>query len=196
MSSYSGLQLMFKRIFWGICIALATAAAVSAQAPAETPEPDSGIYRIAPGFLPDPYIVTVRGGDNISTEIEGCAGFIAERPDATFIYEAPSSGFRVFFISDQDATLVLQRPDGSYVCNDDSVGHDPAVEIIPGDAGTYLVWVGSYSEAVKPTGYLMLTEVYTTVAGHILSPIANFVISYIPMEEFIGSTGEQEAAGE
>lgn len=186
---FSGNGVMIKKILFTLCAAGLAISAVSAQ---NTPAPTAGIYVIAPGFMPDPYIVTVRGGgdQNASLTAEGCMGYISETPNATFVYEAPASGFRIFFISDADSTLIIQNPEGSFICNDDRVERDPAVEIIPGEEGTYLVWVGSYDSSVSPAGYLMLTEVYNTVAGHILTPISNFVTSYIPMEAFVGPAEE------
>lgn len=189
---------MLKKLFMAFGMVALAFSSVSAQEVTGTPEPSNGVHMISPGFLPDPYIVTVRGGgeQNAMLLADGCVGFINETPDVAFVYETPASGFRIFFISDQDSTLMIQNPDGSYLCNDDSVDHDPAIEVMPGGAGTYLVWVGSFDGQTNPAGYLMLTEVYDTVAGSILSPIANFITSYIPMDEFIGPADEQANSGE
>ncbi|MBE2183963.1 MAG: hypothetical protein IAE89_11095 [Anaerolineae bacterium] len=186
---FSGNGVMIKKILFTLCAAVLAISAVSAQ---DTTAPTAGIHVIAQGFMPDPYIVTVRGGGDQDAMLmaDGCMGHISETPNTAFIYETPAPGFRIFFISDVDATLIVQNPEGNFICNDDRIGRDPAVEIIPGGAGTYLVWVGSYDSTVSPAGYLMLTEVYDTVAGHILTPISNFVTSYIPMEAFVGPAEE------
>ena len=47
--------------------------------------------------------------------------------------------------SDVDITLVVHRPDGTFLCNDDSEGFNPMVEgnFSP---GRYRVWIGSYAQ--------------------------------------------------
>ncbi|MBK7155376.1 MAG: hypothetical protein IPH72_26940 [Sandaracinaceae bacterium] len=45
-----------------------------------------------------------------------------------------------------DTTLVVQLPDGSFLCNDDTHGLNPAVQLEPVPSGQLRVWVGSYQE--------------------------------------------------
>jgi hypothetical protein len=65
---------------------------------------------------------------------------------------------------------------------------DPAVDIVPPAEGAYSVWIGNFSDGAENAahGYLMLTELPDSVPGNILSPITNFVTSFISMEEMMG----------
>jgi hypothetical protein len=154
--------------------------------------PTFGAYSLEPGFLPDPFIVSViGGGPNDASTLglgEGCIGYVAETPDVSFTYAVAPEGFRIFFIGDSDATLLVQKPDGTFVCNDDSVGLDPAIEFIGEAEGTYSVWIGTFASDAPSFGYVMLTEVQESVPGNILTPIANFITQFVPMEEFMGTT--------
>ena len=55
--------------------------------------------------------------------------------------------------SEGDTTLVIQAPDGSYRCDDDTEDMNPLVEgaFAP---GTYKIWVGSYNEG-EPSPYTL-----------------------------------------
>jgi len=61
---------------------------------------------------------------------------------------------------DADVTLVVQKPDGSYLCNDDldiGVSTDPLVEgAFP--AGTYKIWIGSYESGANEAYKLGISE--------------------------------------
>jgi hypothetical protein len=46
--------------------------------------------------------------------------------------------------ADQDITLAIRKPDGTFLCNDDSEGLNPMVEGAFA-AGSYDVYVGSYA---------------------------------------------------
>jgi len=56
---------------------------------------------------------------------------------------------------DDDLTLTVLGPDGSWTCSDDADGTDPEV-VLQAGAGTYSVWVGTYyrRENAEATLYL------------------------------------------
>ena len=66
---------------------------------------------------------------------------------------------KAFFYSDGDSTLVVQTPDGKYVCGDDTnrLVLDPTVEIKQPAQGRYNVWVGSAAAKDLVPGFLVFT---------------------------------------
>lgn len=90
-------------------------------------------------------IGTASGTRRASDLLEGCAGYIPEQPDYLFTQERPRSFLRLFTRSGTDLALVVQKPDGTYVCDDDSgPGLNPAIDVTNPGRGTYRVWVGVY----------------------------------------------------
>lgn len=102
------------------------------------------------GFAPDPAIATGTSGGTVeaSTLSSDCAGWVSSSPDHVLELGAAFPRLKIMALGteeDSDVTLVVHRPDGSYLCNDDSDGFHPMVE---GQfaAGRYEVFVGSYEE--------------------------------------------------
>lgn len=138
-------------------------ASVPAPAPASVPAPTpapaqvaqgSGApstfedITVAPGFLPDPRVVTGRSGGPVdarqygSTSHGPCVGNIATAPDHYLILERPFNYLRVEARSPGDLTLVIEGPDGRR-CNDDFEGLNPGIEGA-WPAGRYAVYVGTF----------------------------------------------------
>ena len=115
-----------------------------------------GTVTLSTGFMPDPKIAQGRSGGarDASTLNSGCAGWIdANKPDHIFVAQtAFGANFRILAHSTrqpmQDVTLIVQKPDGTYLCNDDAVA--PATDpIVAGNTlmpGIYKIWVGSYQQ--------------------------------------------------
>ncbi len=115
-----------------------------------------GTVTLSTGFMPDPKVAQGRSGGarDASTISAGCAGWIdANKPDHLFVAQtAFGANFRILAHSTrqptQDVTLVVQKPDGTYMCNDDAAA--PATDpIIAGNTlapGIYKIWVGSYQQ--------------------------------------------------
>lgn len=130
-----------------------------------------GGIQLEAGFEPDPWVVPdlVSGvAENASVDVtslnlgESCLGFATPTPDYKILWTGGSQGFRVFFYSPDggDTTMIINMPDGSYICSDDSFGTlNPSIDIIDPEEGEYNVWVGSYSETENVPGYLAITEV-------------------------------------
>ncbi len=83
----------------------------------------------------------------------GCAGYTTSQPTINIDYSANLFTFGVFFLSNlgnrpipgnPNPTLIVQKPDGGFLCNDDGgpEGMNPEVVIYNAAAGEYHVWLG------------------------------------------------------
>jgi hypothetical protein len=139
----------------------------AAQPAAPTPvpaEPEPSAYlslNMAAGFALDPFLVSLNGGGEVdaSTVNSDCVGYINDQPVLTANWEGTVDALRVFFYSDSDSTLVVQAPDGSYLCNDDAADNvlDPEVIVTQPVTGTYKLWIGSYDANQLIPGLLVIT---------------------------------------
>ena len=120
---------------------------------------------LAPGFSPDPQVLDgVSAGTRDASQLSAdCIGNISDNPN--FHFEATGSfpRLRIMVASNSDLTLVVERPDGTFLCNDDSEGLNPMVEgAFP--PGRYKVWVGGYGASESGTRFrLGLSELPDTV---------------------------------
>lgn len=127
-------------------------------------EPHFGSATLAAGFTPDPHALhLVSGGETDVSYIGGeCAGHAAIAPDYRLFWSGSSDELRFFFVADDggDTTLLINRPDGSWICNDDATGGtlDPMVELYDPAPGQYDIWVGSYHAGSFVGGSLYITE--------------------------------------
>jgi len=155
-------------------------------------QPNFGSAILAHGFLPDPFIITLSSGGNLDVSTLGlggdCKGFATSQPDFRVQWNGDgTTNLRIFFVGGGDATLIVNRPDGQWMCNDDSFdGTNPTVDITGAPAGQYNIWVGSFAAATNVPGYLMFTEV-DSYPGRIISPLLGQVVN--PQEEGASSTG-------
>lgn len=105
--------------------------------------------QIVSGFTPDPVEYPLQaGGYLVASDVDSaCAGFIAEAPDVRITYEAGDDyPLRIFVEGDADTTLLINQPDGEWLCNDDRVEGDLNPEILFANplGGQYDIWVGTY----------------------------------------------------
>ena len=177
-----------------VLVAVLMVVPVSAQPDDIAPDEDPlfGTFQITNGFLPDPWIFTaIAGGLVDSTTLDlgpDCRGFINDRPDINMEWVTDSSGpVRIFFISDEDTTLIIRDPEGNFICNDDNDFGTPAdgspinllspgVEIETPIEGTYNIWVGTFRDRSIGAGYLMVTEFARTYPGQIVSPFLGVIV--------------------
>jgi hypothetical protein len=154
-----------------LALVAAAAAVVSTAALAQTVpniglEPTFGAVQLTAGFLPDPHVVDVVAGGPIDAAAaglaEGCNGFIAEAPDFRLDYAtAPNIPLHIFVTAEVDTTLVINQPDGTWVCNDDTNGLNPVVSFATPLAGVYDIYIGTYGGPTNPAGVLSISEVVT-----------------------------------
>jgi hypothetical protein len=107
-----------------------------------------GSVRLSAGFTPDPYTVSVYAGGSIDayddTDLPGaCVGNISDAPDFSITYTAGSLPLAIRAVSGSDTTLIVNGPDGSWSCDDDSFGDgDPQVVFRRPRSGKYDIWIG------------------------------------------------------
>ncbi len=114
-----------------------------------TEEPTYGSVTLEEGFLPDPHSVSLTAGGSIEVNMGSCNyGFVADAPDVDFYYTTSGgSALYIYVDGSADTTLLINKPDGTWVCNDDGLGGSNPIVVIPGAAdGLYNVWVGTYGD--------------------------------------------------
>ncbi len=120
-----------------------------------------GSSELTSGFLPDPVAVELQAGGSVDASSlgEGCLGMIAEAPDYELTFEAGPLPLYLSVESEADTTLVVNAPDGSWICNDDSQGLNPGLTFEPAESGVYDIWVGAYNAADGfPEATLFISE--------------------------------------
>jgi len=132
--------------------------------------PDAFItMNLEAGFVLDPFLVSVNGGGDVdaSTLGDGCTGYISENPILTVDWSGETDFVDVFFYSEHDPVLVIQTPDGEYLCNDDASDAllDPQIKLESPEPGRYNFWVGSFDEGQLIPGILVLTTRSDVTAG-------------------------------
>lgn len=150
---------LLAALLWGAAVAQTTPAPPPT---AGSPEPSAYLtLDMQAGFALDPFLVSLNGGGEVdaSTLDPACVGYINDRPVLTANWEGAVDFLRIFFYSDSDSTLVIQRPDDTYVCADDVDENVLDAELMaeePG-SGTYKIWVGSYEPDQLIPGLLVIT---------------------------------------
>ncbi len=122
-----------------------------------------GTRPLSPGFVPDPIRVPIVSGGNISARAlnlgPGCTGFVTRQPDYIIRLTGMSRFLRIYVTAGTDTTLLVNRANGQWACNDDSFGgNNPSVDLANAGPGQYDVWVGSYQAGVQGRGNLNITE--------------------------------------
>lgn len=124
--------------------------------------PNFGSVSLTSGFVPDPATVSITsgGGVNVSYLGGGCTGFATSSPDYSINYTSGAfPTLRIYFVGATDATLIVNTPGGSYMCNDDSFStFNPTLDFNSPASGRYDVWVGSFNEGGGTAGTLFITE--------------------------------------
>ena len=83
-----------------------------------------------------------------------------QRPDYSVNYTSGAfPTLRFYFIGSGDTTMVINTPNGNYVCMDDSFGTlNPTIDFNSPSGGRYDVWIGSYASGTFVSGTLYVTE--------------------------------------
>lgn len=127
-----------------------------------TGEPRYGIFPLAPGASPAPFTLAVVSGGDIAVKplalADNCLGYAAADPDVLLELE---DGFeRVTFLvaSENDTALIVNLPNGSWSCNDDSNGLNPALVYHHALPGKYQIWIASYAPDKYDEAMLYISE--------------------------------------
>ncbi|AKF03679.1 pre-peptidase C-terminal domain-containing protein [Sandaracinus amylolyticus] len=122
---------------------------------------------LAPGFMPDPQVSTGAAGGPVAanTMSPDCRGHIPAQPSLIINATAAFANLRIVASSSADTTLVVQRADGTFLCNDDSEGLNPIVQGAFGP-GQHRVWVGTWSPTGAGAAYTLgVTELASVTAA-------------------------------
>ncbi|MEL7362423.1 MAG: hypothetical protein AAFN13_10145, partial [Bacteroidota bacterium] len=114
--------------------------------------PAYGNIDLAEGFTPDPYTLNLTAGGSVEVDHGGCTyGFVASAPDLDLDYTTTGrSTLYVYAEADSDVTLLVNLPDGSWVCDDDGLGgRNPLLAIPNAPSGHYDIWVGTYGDEMR-----------------------------------------------
>lgn len=144
-----------------VTVALAMVGCVPIQSPTETTPEAFLTLNLDAGNPLDPLLFSVNGGGPVdaSTLGEDCVGFIPEDPTLTLNYQGDVDFVETFFYSDHNPTLVIQQPNGEYLCADNANEQllDPVIEMQQPPQGRYNIWVGSQHPNDLIPGFLVLT---------------------------------------
>lgn len=117
---------------------------------------------LSSGFLMDPYLLRViSGGSQEASSLDkSCQGFIKEQPDVVINWSGEADALHLFTYSDGDAMLVVETPDGEFLCNDDAddVTVDALINIEDPQEGEYNIYTGSFRAEEPVMGFLVITE--------------------------------------
>jgi hypothetical protein len=120
-----------------------------------------GTVPLHAGFSPDPRVVagTAAGEVPADSVHRKCRGWIAKTPD--YLLDADTAFFQLHVLgrSKEDVVLIVRKPDGSVLCNDNRPGtHDPMIRSdFP--IGTTQVWVGVKEKGSRAPYRLGFSEV-------------------------------------
>ena len=121
-----------------------------------------GRQTLAPGFAPDPLMVDALSGGDVDVKSlalgYNCLGYAASDPDYVVEIAAPLDRLTILIASQADTTLVVNLPNGSWSCNDDTNGVNPALVFFSAAAGAYQIWIGSYAAATHDDAVLYVSS--------------------------------------
>ncbi len=147
------------RLLIAAVCALAFAAPAMAQDFNATP--NYGELHLAPGFTPDPALISMRAGGDIdsSSHFKGCNGFVTNAPDIRLYWDGTGSlQLKISAVSNADTTLIVNGPNGTFFCDDDS-GDDLNPSLTLGSAaGRYEIWVGTVSRGDSKPAVVSISE--------------------------------------
>jgi hypothetical protein len=124
-------------------------------------QPGTSPLTLAQGFLPDPAVA--RGmatgsmpASSLSSD-PSCVGFVPSQPSHVVTLSTAIPHLRVLVSSSADTVLAIRRPDGTFLCNDDTeqgVVLNPTIQgaFAP---GTYTIWVGVWNPETPPAPYVI-----------------------------------------
>lgn len=164
------MRLAFALVI-GLCLpAWAVAQDVSLDA-------NYGDVSLDAGFLPDPYTVDIlAGGDQSAGDLgDACIGSISDAPDLQPDFTPVTSSLYVSVLSAADTSLIINTPDGSWVCDDDSGGElNPSLVFSSDQSGTFDIWVGAVGSDELVDATLYISEINNAMAlleaGEVAAP--------------------------
>ena len=147
-----------------LCLVLLSSVPASLAQAGLNPDGEAryGRLSLAPGFAPSPITFDVVSGGDIAIKPlalgDNCLGHAAANPD--FVVDLAAGFERLTFLiaAAEDTTLIINLPNGSWSCNDDTNGLNPALVFYKPAPGRYQVWIGSYAAETFDDAVLYLAE--------------------------------------
>jgi hypothetical protein len=130
----------------------------ASQMPDLTAEPAYGQVRLATGFTPDPWERVVRVTGVIDLSNLSGSGRISVEPTLNLHFTAGTLPLIIRAESTDDFVLLVNKPNGEWVYNDDTNGLNPEIVIENPATGLYNIWVGTQATETS-SGTLFITEV-------------------------------------
>ena len=119
-------------------------------------------HQLTSGFVPDPFTQSITSGGQVDVSYlgGGCSGFATSAPDFSVNYTSGAfPTLRFYFIGSGDTTMIINAPNASYFCDDDSFGTlNPTIDFNSPSSGRYDIWIGSYQSGTFISGTLYVTE--------------------------------------
>ncbi len=148
---------MTMRLLLAALALVLAAPLVQAQSVGEAPT--YGTVSLRAGFTPDPHEMSITAGGSISVGISGCTGKVSDAPDIDLTWRGGSSTLYIYSMSDEDTTLLVNLPNGSWACDDDSLGdRNPLIIVRNAPSGLYNIWSGTYGSGLASTD-VMISEI-------------------------------------
>lgn len=141
--------------------AAAMALAGTASAQDYNADPNFGDITLSPGFTPDPHLISLRAGGDISATGagSGCSGYITRAPDFRLNWSGKGSlNLKISVLSKADTTLVVNGPNGEWYCDDDGGDDNNPLVTLSSNGGRYEIWVGTYSSGDPQPAVLSISE--------------------------------------
>ena len=114
-------------------------------------------FVLHPGFSPDPKMLMGTAGGTVEASqfSQSCRGWVATTPNHTMTLTGQMPFLAVMINSAVDTTLVIQKPDGTYLCDDDGGGSFHPFVGGTFEAGTYQIYAGTFSGGGQTPAYRM-----------------------------------------
>ena len=117
---------------------------------------------LASGFGRTELPVTA-GGDTPANGLRNgqgtCTGYIpGDGPTTRLTLSGGGNALNIAGCGPDDLTLVVQTPDGTLLCDDDTEDNKPVVSIPSAGAGDYNIFVGTYGQGQSPGSRVVLSE--------------------------------------
>ena len=136
-------------------------AAPEMVAPSEEASSRFGLVPLHAGFSPDPRIVSGEAVGEVRARSihRKCKGWISETPD--YVLETDTAFFNLHVLarSRSDTLLVVRKPDGSVVCNDNRNNTKDPMLRSHFPIGTTQVWIGVHDKGATAPYRLGFSEV-------------------------------------
>jgi hypothetical protein len=148
--------------------------------------PINGSISLSGGFTPDPSVIAVSAGGNLSASnaSSSCNGYVSNAPSYSLNFEPGSLGLGIYINAEFDTTILINDPSGDWLCNDDypELNLDGGWYFDNPESGRYDIWVGTYSESdAGRTAMLAITEYSDSSWETDLSPTTSAFVPEISL---------------